>query len=217
MITSHIVAWRYGKLSALRQHGEIPCLYIWLISLYTFSWTSSYNIMYSMNQVRTVVLVSVPARITFNIKNFTSSLSPMSLSRCLSFSFSYAFRSASVMSRITPFLYVSRWWSRCKPKNSSLVVITSLKVLVNSGERYFKKGKNWKTVPWRPRSRILRPKSASFFMVVSPNWYLNKMKRTFCSTELYKWFSSDITAAIFVSQNNEMANIFVSQMNSMGL
>ena len=29
----------------------------------------------------------------------------------------------------------------------------------------------------------------------------------------YRWFSSHVTAAIFVSQNNEIAAIFVSQMN----
>ena len=34
---------------------------------------------------------------------------------------------------------------------------------------------------------------------------------------MYRWFSHDVTAAIFVSQNNEMAGIFVSQINPMGL
>ena len=36
-----------------------------------------------------------------------------------------------------------------------------------------------------------------------------------CSYGDYRWFSSDVTAAIFVSQNNEMAAIFVSQNNEM--
>ena len=33
----------------------------------------------------------------------------------------------------------------------------------------------------------------------------------------YRWFSPEVTAAIFVSQNNEMAAIFVLQINPMGL
>ena len=33
-----------------------------------------------------------------------------------------------------------------------------------------------------------------------------------CSYGDYRWFSSDVTAAIFVSQNNEMAAIFGSQI-----